>query len=408
MRNLSAVRAAAALATAAPVLVLVLVLVGCTAPGSSSAAPSSSASPAASRSARGVQVVARAAGSTPAPGPGIFSRVLDNPRVTVTSAGLYVAWFRQQASGIIPPTLLARVNAATGAIEAQREFAGGVVGAPVLADGSLWVTDSTPGRDPTPDGDRVPGRELLLRLDPATLAVTGKLAVGGARYGGGDTGQPGQVAFAGGAIWMDGGGLLVRVNPASVTAELTITLPFPDNSGLAEHPSVADDSSVAASPDGTVLIVSETDQGIGTVQRRDPVAGALLASSPDPGIEAPTLAGVTDSGFWLAAATGMLGYVERLTTATLTRVRSTQLEGTNDIGVRVADGAAWITDGVGGSARNYCADPVTGRRLAALPLPDFSQDYLLAVGAGVLYYAAFDSSGNGWRIATVPVPAACA
>jgi hypothetical protein len=45
---------------------------------------------------------------------------------------------------------------------------------------------------------------------------------------------------------------------------------------------------------------------------------------------------------------------------------------------------------------------------APLPLPDLGQDELLAVGASVLYYAAFDSGGNGWRIATAPVPAACA
>ena len=205
----------------------------------------------------------------------------------------------------------------------------------------------------------------------------------------------GQAAFAGDAIWVDGGDLLVRVASGAVTKELSIAFPG------------ADDSSVGASPDGTVLIVAETRDGIGTVQRRDPMTGALLASSATNGVLSPAIAGVIDGGVWLAAPTGMMGFVERLETASLSPEQSTEVGGTNGIYVRVADGALWVTDPVGGAAKNYCADPITGRVRAPLPLSNLSQDQLLAVGAGVLYYAGFNSSDNGWRIATVPVPAAC-
>ena len=398
---------AAALA-AATFAAAMLALAGCAAAGNSGTArpvrPTGAASapvpltaPPASARPRTLTRTSARPGTASALGQSIYRLTLDNPSMTVTSAGLYLTWYRPRPNGSVAAVVLARADAATGVIMAQRDFSSGVVGAPLLADGSLWVTDSVPGPGATPSGSSTSGRQLLLlRLNPATLALTGKLAVGGASCGGANTGAPGQVAFAGGAIWMDGAGLLVRVDPESVTRELTVVFPG------------ADSSAVGASPDGTVLIVAETCNGIGTVQRRDPVTGALLASRATNGIAAPAIAGVTDGRVWLAAPTGMMGYAERLGTASLSPARSTEVIGTNAIHVRVADGALWLTDPVGGATRNYCADPVTGRVRAPLPLPDLGQDELLAVGAGVLYYAAFDSSGNGWRIATAPVPAACA
>lgn len=374
-----------------------LALVGCAASAISSGA---AAGPAPSTAL--ARAVSRAPATTSAPasapaalGQSIFGLTLENVSLTVTPAGLYLTWYRVRPSGSITGEVLARADAATGLIVAERQFSSGLVGAPLLADGSLWVTDSAPGSAPTPSGDRVPSGESLLRLNPATLTLTGKLTIGGAGYGGGTTGLPGQVAFADGAIWMDGGGLLVRVVPTSMARELAISFP------------AADSSSVSASPDGTVLVVAETRDGIGTVQRRDPVTGALLASSAVNGVVTPAITTVNDDGVWLAIPTGMMGYVERLATASLSPVPSTEVGGTNAIRVRFADGAIWVTNPVGGATRNYCADPTTGRVRAPLPLPYLNQDQVLAVGPRVLYYAAFNSSAGGWRIATVPVPAAC-
>jgi len=363
-----------------------LTLVGCAAVTARISAPATPLA-VATTAARASAAPARASAAS-APGTSIFGLTLDNESLTVTAAGLYLTWYRVRPSGSVTGEVLARADAGTGLIVAQRKFGSGLLGAPLLADGSLWVTDSTAG-------DGAPGRESLLRLNPATLAVTGQLTVGGGDYGSNDSGLRGQIAAAGGSIWMDGGGLLVRVDPRSMRQDLSIAFPGAGNSSL------------GASPDGTVLIVAETRNGIGTVQRRDPVTGALLASSASNGVITPAIADVTTSGVWLAVPTGMMGYVERVRTGSLSPVQSTDVAGTNGIRVRYGDGALWVTDPVGGAARNYCADPATGRVRARLPLPDLGQDQLLAVGPRVLYYAAFTSSANGWRIATAAVPAAC-
>lgn len=250
----------------------------------------------------------------------------------------------------------------------------------MYAAGSLWVTDATAAG------------ELLLRLDPRALMVTGELKIGGPYHPGGMAGE--HLAFAAGSIWADGGDQLIEVAPGSVSVTRTIPLPG------------ALTSDVAASPDGGTLIVSEAgDGGAGTVQRRDPATGALLASHSMTGVLAPVIGGVSGADAWIAEPTGMMGYVERFRTAAMTPDEATQVEGTNGIRVRIWNGVLWVTNPVGGPARNYCADPGTGRRLATLSLPDMNEDTLLAVGGKDLYYS--QSSDGGSRIAATPVLAAC-
>ena len=58
---------------------------------------------------------------------------------------------------------------------------------------------------------------------------------------------------------------------------------------------------------------------------------------------------------------------------------ATQVEGTNGITVRVADGLIWVSQAGQRLARDYCANPVTGRVLGRLPLPEPDQDYVTAV-----------------------------
>jgi len=314
-----------------------------------------------------------------APG-GIFTTRFVNPSLTFTGGSLYLTW--QASAQAYPPRMtLSRVDRATGAIMASNTFSPGFVSAPLYAAGWLWVTD-----DPASVADL-----LLLRLDPRTLMVTGELSVGSHPSGGVGTG--GHIAFAGGSIWVDGAGQLVRVSPGTVAAELTIPQPG------------ADSAEVAASPDGGTLIVSEADSGAGAIQRRDPVTGALEASYPMLGTVAPLIGGVSGTGVWVREPTGMLGYIERFQTATVTPQAATRVEGSNGIGASVWDGALWVSDEAAGSALNYCADPATGRRLATLPLPDLAQDYLMTVAGGLIYYSA--PASDGFAIRTVPVPAAC-
>jgi hypothetical protein len=299
----------------------------------------------------------------------------DDPTLTQTGGGTYLSWDGPSGAGTGPPRMvLARIDPRTGTVEATNTFSAGLLGTPLVAGGSLWITDSAPLG------------ELLLRLDPGTLMVTGELSLGAARY-------PGlaHLAYAGGWLWADGGGRLLRVSPSGDDLTATIALRG------------ASSSSVAASPDGSVLVV--TEQGpAGAVQRRDPRTGALLAASPVPGATgaAAVVDGFTSSGVWVTAVAGTSARAEQLSLRSMKPVGTRSVSGPADLRVRVAHGVLWVA---GGPGRGYCADAGTGRPLAALPVPGHGQ--LLAVGDGGLYYAEPGSHGTGTRIAPAPVPAGC-
>jgi hypothetical protein len=358
-------------------------LAGCAGgPRGNPPAPAAPAAPPASHAARTVAATGRSGSPAPATaGDGIFGARFVSPSLTFAAGSLYLTW-QSPAQPYPPRVTLSRVEVATGRIVASNTFSPGVVSDPIYAAGSLWVTD-----DPASVGDL-----LLLRLDPRTLMVTGEVSAGSLPPDS-SVAPSGHIAFAGGSIWVDGAGQLVRVSPGTVSAELTIPQPG------------ADSAEVAASPDGSTLIVSEADAGNGSIQRRDPVTGALLASRPMLGVVAPMIGGVSAAGVWVREPTGLMGYIERFQTATMTPQPQTRVEGSNGIGADVWDGVLWVRNEVGGARLNYCANPATGRRLAALPLPDLAQDYLLTVQAGTIYYSV--PAGRGFAIRTVPAPAAC-
>ena len=91
-------------------------------------------------------------------------------------------------------------------------------GVPAVAAGAVWVPVSSDG--------------TLVRVDPASGAVTGRVAVGAASPSPGDLDS---AVLAGGSVWAasDAGGTIARVDPATsaVTTRLT-TAPRPG--GLAE------------------------------------------------------------------------------------------------------------------------------------------------------------------------------
>jgi hypothetical protein len=365
------------LAARTVVVATVAVTVGLVAGCAAGPQPDQQARPAASA----LTTVALPPGASPVTGrESIFGMAFNGPSLTFTGGSLYLTW-QPPVQPYPPHVTLSRVDAATGVILASNTLSPGILSAPLYAAGWLWMTDA-----PASVGDL-----LLLRLDPRTLMVTGELNAG--IHSLSSTGTGGHVAFAGGSIWVDGGGQLVRVSPRTVTAELAIPQPGADSADL------------AASPGGGTLIVTEADSGNGAIQRRDPVTGALLASHPMLGVVAPLIGGVSNAGAWVREPTGMLGYVERFATHSMSPQAETRVEGSNGISADVWDGALWVRNQAGGPAQNYCADPATGRRLATLPLPDLAQDYVLTVHARTLYYSAPD--GDGVVIRKVPVPAAC-
>ena len=327
---------------------------------------------------------ARTAGRTPA-ADGVFGRSFADQDLDLTVAGgaLYLRWDQRPPgpAGTPPLTVLDRVDPVTGQATARNTFSPGWVSPPVAAGGALWLTDSTAA-----------GR-VLLRLDPATLMVTGELRIPGTETpDAGDTGQ--QLAFAGGWLWADSGAQLLRIAPA--TAAVTAVIPL--TAGTFS-------SRLGASPDGSTLVVTEMGTRSGAVQRRNPETGAVLASAAMAGPASAAIGGVTGTSVWVAQSTGNFGFVQRLSLATMTPDHASDVSGTNAIRALVAAGALWVTDHAGGTARNYCASAATGRVLAPLPMAAAPRARLLGVTGGHLYYAVPATGGS--RILTVPVPAAC-
>jgi hypothetical protein len=312
---------------------------------------------------------------------GVFGRALVNPEAAVTGGRLYVAWQIDPPSTRVPRFELARAGQADGAIGAARRLPAGMPGPPLAADGWLWVTISTPAS------------ERLLRMNPVSLAVTADVTISGPSYAGLSGGH--DLAAAGGGLWATSGGRLLRVSPRTGRVAFAVPLPGADTSGA------------GASADGKTLIISEAREGNGALQRRDPATGRLIASHPLTGVVAPLIGGVIGSGVWAAEPTGMMGYVERFGTAAMSPDPATQVEGSNGIDVRVANGLIWVSQEDGNGSRDYCAAPVTGRILGRLPLPDPVQDDVTAVSARYVYYLAFARSGAGSYLRRLPIPARC-
>jgi hypothetical protein len=375
------VRSVAVLAASA----LAGVLVGAWA-GSTSGMPASPAAPAAPPSASHPAAVFSPPGVE-----AVFGQPLLWPQVAVTATGLYVAW-QVSRPGSVVRSELARVDAASGRVEAARPLDAAFEQA-VLAAGALWVAAST---------GSAPAAQTLLRLNPDTLQLTGRWRVG--------TG-PGQdwagqlLVAAGGGLWAAGGNRLLHLSLPGGKVTASIALPGAASSDL------------SANAAGTILVVGEADSGgRGAVQRRDPATGALLASYPMLGVSAPAVAGPIGSAVWVSEATGMMGYVQRLDAATMTAAgsacqedgasTSTCVEGTNDVTARLAGGLLWITQIAGGTARNYCADPFTGRKIAPIELPQPTQDEVLAITPHRIFYAS-PGPRVGQYLRQEAIPSAC-
>lgn len=181
-------------------------------------------------------------------------RGLAEPAVADTTLGVYLAGQVSPLGGTPMVDEIARVDRASGQVEAQRRLPATFDSA-IAVSGSLWVTTSSWTG------------EMLWRLDARTFAVEGHWQV--STWSGSVAFTGGSMAVAGGALWVDGGDRLVRLSLA--TGRVMASIPLP---GVVS-------SNVASDGAGTVLVVGAANVGgIGLVERRDPVTGALLARTP--------------------------------------------------------------------------------------------------------------------------------
>ena len=212
------------------------------------------------------------------------------------------------------------------------------------------------------------------------------------------------LAVTSGALWVSNGDRLLRLSLHSDRITTSVVLQGAASSDLCSNAT------------GTVLIVGEANaQGVGIIERRNPVTGSLLASTQGQmaGVSTPRIGGVVDGGFWVSEATGMMGYAERLDLNTMSGSGCSArndgcISGSNGITTEVTNGLLWVTQTGGGPTRNFCANPITGDPLASLPLPPNSEDEVLAVGTHMLY---LDTTPNVGPVRTIlieePIPAAC-
>jgi hypothetical protein len=312
----------------------------------------------------------------------VYSRPFQGLNVDVEPSGLYVSWEVNQSAAE-----LSRADGATGRIEAERSLDGRLIDL-LEAGGWLWATTITSSNAIT-----------LLRLNPVTLAVTRRLALGVTLD---DTET---LATAGGWLWAAFSDKLLRLSVPDGVITARIALP-----------KGTDQSMVAADPTGTILLDGEAQGGGGAVQRRDPLTGRLLATSPQLiGVVEPWIGGVIDSGVWISEASGHMGYAERLDLTTLKpepltlparnpEGGDTYMEGNNSISATVADGLVWISQA---TPSNYCGDPRTGRLLAAIPFPQRYDDEALAIGTQYIYYTVAPWLATQQYLDRIPIPARC-
>ncbi|HLK78432.1 MAG TPA: hypothetical protein VKU77_32885 [Streptosporangiaceae bacterium] len=301
---------------------------------------------------------------------GVYRLPLPFPSVAATPYGVYVSW-DVTSYGRATSDVLARIDPPSGTITASVLTDG--FGQAVAAGGSLWVTT---------------GSEVL-RLNPVTLAVISRVRLGQPGPG------PGSLAVAGGALWLAEGSQLIRVSLRTGAIIKVVRLPHTDR------------SDVGSDAAGTVLVVSTAYGGSDVrIERRDPVTGALIRSTPPTSaVTAPGIGGVIGSEVWYSVSGGMGGGVGRLNVVTLTQEPfSLHWNATNAIRVWVANGLVWVTQAAGGPRLNFCAAPGTGHVLASLPLGGADSGIVRAIGSQYLYY--LPNTANP-LLSRVRIPAPC-
>ena len=274
---------------------------------------------------------------------------------------------------------MTRVDPRSGRVVATRRFSG-ALDQTVLAAGSLWVTTSA-------------GNETSLwRLDPRSLAIRAQERVPSSPY---TERIAGSLAVAGGHLWV-GAGMLDRVSLRTGRVDRVVT---PSHRGPVQ---------LTADRTGKTLLAILGYEHPTYVARLNPVTGAPLAQTTiGLSVSQPTFGGVADRGAWIENTVGTRTTTWRIDVDTL---KPTRTSARSRIGgrasVRVIDGVLWVTQPHGQENLNYCADPVTGRPLVALP-PLPGDSVLLTADATSVFYTDVPVNAHSVKLETAPISRDC-
>jgi hypothetical protein len=294
----------------------------------------------------------------------VLLRGLRNPQAYAAGGSLYVAQDltppADTANGIVSE--LMRVDPVSGRVLAARRL-GSEFDQAMVAAGDLWViAHSFTG----------PRRQsyALLRLDPSSLAVRSRTILPGT----GRRNTLGSLALAGRWLWV-GTPTLDRVSLASGRVDRIVKLHY---RGPVQ---------VAADPTGRVLLASlglehptyiaRLNARTGAVQARTTVLWSAIQ---------PSIDGIIAGGAWIDNGGGMTTTSWRIDLRTL-KTTPTQVPAIpgSRVFASAIDGILWVTKPDRGHEITYCADPVTGRLRARLPL--LRDASLLTADAASFYYS---------------------
>lgn len=274
---------------------------------------------------------------------------------------------------------LTRIDTATRHVVATHRFTS-VLDQTLLAAGTLWVT--------TTNGTVT----WLWRLDPRSLRVRSEEQLPASRF---TEGIAGSLAAADGHLWV-GNGLLDRVALRTGRVDRVVK---PSHQGPVQ---------VAADPAGRVLLATLGYEHPTYVARLNPDTGAPLSELTVPKSNSqPTLRGVVDGGAWIENTVDSKTSTWRISLSTLKPTKATTWEATaGGISVRTIDGVLWVTKPVGEGNLNYCADPVSGRPLARLPLLPGDSVFLTA-DATSFFYTDVPVNAHSVKLETAPISRGC-
>jgi hypothetical protein len=165
---------------------------------------------------------------------------------------------------------------------------------------------------------------------------------------------------------------------------------------------------LAADPAGNVLLASLGYEHPTYIARLNPDTGATQTQLLVPRSESqPTFGGVVDGGAWIENDVGSTTSVWRVSLSTLKATKTSAWAApAGRVSVQATGGVLWVTEPLGRDNLNYCADPVTGRPLARLPLLQGDSVFLTGDRTN-FFYTEVPVNAHSVKLETAPISRDC-